>query len=93
MANLWDVTDKDIDRFSQALLTQWLSGGGGSTREAVEGGSAPGREEGECGGGRQGQDASTAVAAARAVCKLRHLIGAAPVCYGLPTALHFSPAE
>ena len=27
MANLWDVTDKDIDRFSQAVLARWLGGG------------------------------------------------------------------
>lgn len=24
VANLWDVTDKDIDRFSESLLKQWL---------------------------------------------------------------------
>ena len=23
MANLWDVTDKDIDRFSKALFREW----------------------------------------------------------------------
>ena len=27
VANLWDVTDKDIDRFSAALLRSWLGGG------------------------------------------------------------------
>jgi separase len=24
IANLWDVSDKDIDRFSKALLSSWL---------------------------------------------------------------------
>jgi hypothetical protein len=24
IANLWDVSDKDIDRFSKALLNSWL---------------------------------------------------------------------
>ena len=71
MGNLWDVTDKDIDRFSQALLGAWL-----------EEGARP-----QCGGdgGGASRDVSAAVAAARAACRLPHLIGAAPVCYGIPT--------
>lgn len=70
MANLWDVTDKDIDRFSQALLTAWISGGGG------------GASSGE--GGSSGADVCAAVGASRSACKLPHLVGAAPVCYGIP---------
>jgi separase len=62
VANLWDVTDRDIDRFSQEVLTRWLSGAGGG------------------GGG----DFAAAVAQGRAACKLPHLIGAAPVVYGVP---------
>lgn len=68
VANLWDVTDKDIDRFSQAVLTRWLAAGGG------------------------GGDFSAVVAQARAACKLPHLIGAAPVCYGVPAAATQPPA-
>lgn len=64
VANLWDVTDRDIDRFAQDVLTRWLSG--------QEGG---------------GRDVSAAVAAARGACKLPSLIGAAPVCYGVPTSV------
>ena len=82
MGNLWDVTDKDIDRFSQALLTCWLSGGGGG---GGDGGSAPA-------GGQGGVDMSAAVGASRAACKLPHLVGAAPVCYGVPAAVVFPPA-
>eukprot|EP00887_Chlorella_sp_A99_P003555 scaffold7.g3555.t1 len=78
VANLWDVTDKDIDRFSQALLTRWLSSGGSEQRQ--EG------TDDVSGGGQKPQDACAAVAEARGVCKLPHLIGAAPVCYGIPTA-------
>lgn len=77
MANLWDVTDKDIDKFSQALLTSWLSGGGGNEAAAEQG---------------AGSDMTAAVAASRAVCRLPHLVGAAPVCYGIPSRV-LPPAE
>jgi separase len=30
VANLWDVTDKDIDRFLACLLSSWLSDKGSS---------------------------------------------------------------
>lgn len=69
VANLWDVTDKDIDRFSQAVLTLWLSAAG------------------------QGGDVSAGVHQSRSACKLQHLIGAAPVCYGLPTSVRFSKMQ
>ena len=73
VANLWDVTDRDIDRFAQDVLTRWLSGQGK-------------KEEDSC-GDRGGRDVSAVVAAARAACKLPSLIGAAPVCYGVPTVV------
>ena len=73
MGNLWDVTDKDIDRFSQALLGAWLEEGAQGTA------------------GAGGRDVSAAVAAARAACRLPHLIGAAPVCYGIPTEVSAMP--
>ncbi|XP_029948057.1 separin [Salarias fasciatus] len=31
LGNLWDVTDRDIDRFTKALLDSWLSAGSGAT--------------------------------------------------------------
>ena len=70
IANLWDVTDRDIDRFCQAVLTKWLSKA-----------SLPSTRTGQI------------VHDARDACKLRHLIGAAPVCYGLPTTLVKSKRE
>jgi separase len=76
VANLWDVTDRDIDRFSRSLLNRFLGGGGG------EGGAVPGH-----GGDEGAVDTSAAVATCRSSCRLRHLIGAAPVCYGIPTVV------
>lgn len=60
VANLWDVTDRDIDRFANNLLAAWLRG------------PSPGELLGD------------SMAEARGACKLSRLIGAAPVCYGLP---------
>ncbi len=90
MANLWDVTDRDIDRFSQAVLTAYISGGSSSSSSS-SGGSRGGRGSRTkgCSGGENceqlGTDMSAAVGASRGVCKLPHLVGAAPVCYGLPS--------
>ena len=92
VANLWDVTDKDIDRFSQAVLTSWISGsssgGSSSGGSGSSGGSARGSSASEAAPAGS-VDMSVAVAAARAVCKLPHLVGAAPVCYGLPARMTF----
>lgn len=71
VANLWDVTDRDIDRFAQAVLTTWLGDGDKSSS-------------------RGDGDMAAAVAAARGACKLPCLIGAAPVCYGVPTTVTIS---
>ncbi|KAL6306065.1 peptidase family C50-domain-containing protein [Sparassis latifolia] len=77
VANLWDVTDRDIDKFSQAVfdslrlipseVNRWRP------NETVDAGSA-----------RDGVSAVTAVAKARECCKLKYLTGAAPVVYGIP---------
>lgn len=71
VANLWDVTDRDIDRFCEALLSRWLGPKG----------QAPVRPQGA------GTRLSAALSGSRQACKLPHLIGAAPVCYGIPTEL------
>ncbi|XP_028928763.1 LOW QUALITY PROTEIN: separin [Ornithorhynchus anatinus] len=62
LGNLWDVTDRDIDRYTEALLQGWLGAGSG----------APLLQH---------------VAQARQAPRLKHLIGAAPVVYGLPVRL------
>lgn len=62
VATLWDVTDKDIDRYCQAIITTWLSKRSEKSKEV----------------GHVAHGARTA-------CRLPYLIGAAPVCYGVPT--------
>ena len=79
VANLWDVTDKDIDRFSEALVCGLVEDGGG------------GREGGGEGGGEGDTSSSpytllqTAVAKSRTACKFPYLVGASTVVYGLPS--------
>lgn len=59
VGNLWDVTDRDIDKLAMSMLERYFD----STSDA----SLP-----EC------------LAQARSACKLRYMIGCAPVCYGIP---------
>ena len=56
LANLWDVTDKDIDRFSMELF------------QKIE----------------KGETIGSAIFKAKNACKLKYLIGAAPIWYGVP---------
>ncbi|XP_075707951.1 separin [Rhinoderma darwinii] len=62
VGNLWDVTDREIDRYTVAFLQGWLKTGSGASllKYLSESRQAP---------------------------KLKHIIGAAPVAYGLPVAL------
>jgi separase len=76
VANLWDVTDRDIDRFAVDLLGQWLP-----DMEGDEG-----RRQAEV-AGSHALCISASVTRSRGACRLPHLIGAAPVCYGIPTAV------
>lgn len=71
VANLWDVTDRDIDKLAQAVFhklrmdpinVQATSQGKQDHRVSVV----------------------QAVAESRDVCKLKYLNGAAPVVYGIP---------
>ncbi|KAI0646724.1 peptidase family C50-domain-containing protein [Trametes meyenii] len=72
VANLWDVTDRDIDKFSQSVfddlrlntdtVKQWRADENAGSRTSV----------------------MRAVAKARESCKLKYLTGAAPVVYGIP---------
>ncbi|KAG1676526.1 hypothetical protein FOA52_000069 [Chlamydomonas sp. UWO 241] len=106
VVNLWDVTDRDIDRFCEALLATWLGAKPPSPPSASSARppSAAAVDE-ACGGGARGRGGapplphdpavapragaphrlSASVAASRRACKLVHLIGSAPVCYGIPT--------
>ncbi|XP_004711395.1 separin [Echinops telfairi] len=62
LGNLWDVTDRDIDRYTSALLQGWLGAGPGAPLLCY-------------------------VTQARQAPRLKYLIGAAPVAYGLPVSL------
>jgi separase len=73
VANIWDVTDRDIDVFSQSVFDKL-----GLDAEGVR------RRDGN--GGVRGEQTSlvAAVAQSRDSCKLKYLTGAAPVTYGIP---------
>ncbi|KAI1289699.1 Separin [Halotydeus destructor] len=60
---LWDVTDRDIDKFSDRMLENWLPSWQ--------------KEKGS-------KSIAYSCTEARSACKLKYLIGAAPVVYGLP---------
>jgi separase len=114
IANLWDVSDKDIDRFSKALLNSWLhdkSLDGNNCSKCCqltmelesmsiaskENGKA--RRQGTRGKKQQHINDSTKccsckqrriasyISEARRACRLPLLIGASPVCYGVPTII------
>jgi separase len=74
VANLWDVTDKDIDRFTMRLLD--LSFPSKASRSDSGGAEA---RRGDC-----RVSLVEATSAARTACKLPYLVGAAPVCFGVP---------
>lgn len=70
VANLWDVTDKDIDKFSAAVFDR-MSLNGDMIASSTQSTNAR-------------TSLITAVAQSRDSCKLKYLTGAAPVVYGIP---------
>ncbi|XP_062077222.1 separase isoform X2 [Humulus lupulus] len=113
IANLWDVTDKDIDRFGKAMLDAWLKERLGTSSgcdkcnvlsEELEALSLKGKGNAK----RKISKKKLAEASeldlamdccyhrpkigsfmgqARQACTLPFLIGASPVCYGVPTGI------
>lgn len=75
VANLWDVTDKDIDKFSDDMLQKWGLYGEVS-------------DDSDSGCEFKGVHLGAAIASSRDSCILKYLNGAAPVIYGIP--LHLS---
>lgn len=71
MANLWDVTDKDIDKFAQSVFDDLRLTPDGVRAWTAEGATGT-------------TSVVAAVAKAREVCKLKYLTGSAPVVYGIP---------
>ncbi|CAH8657528.1 unnamed protein product [Schistosoma guineensis] len=66
---LWDVTDRDVDRFTLKFLTSWLG----------KDGSDDGRDAKPH--GTLGQSIFNATSA----CKLKHLVGKSVIVYGIPS--------
>lgn len=71
VANLWDVTDKDIDKLSQSVFDKLGMGGKEQNRLRERATRSP-------------TSLVAAVAQSRDSCKLKYLTGAAPVVYGIP---------
>jgi separase len=71
IANLWDVTDRDIDKLTQAVFDKMRL-----TPEALREKSNEPETD--------GISIVRALAEAREVCKLKYITGAAPVVYGIP---------
>ncbi|GBC35024.1 uncharacterized protein OCT59_023160 [Rhizophagus irregularis] len=71
VANLWDVTDVDFDRFSKSMFKNW----GLTSNEET-----PTKQ-------KSNVSLVQAVTLARKVCNLKYLIGSAPVVYGIPCYL------
>ena len=96
LATLWDVTDKDIDRFSQTVLETWGLFGAGqppvSSSPVKKGARQTGKSRAKI-TEKAGSDESESMALDQAVtrgrdsCILRYLNGAAPVVYGVPVYL------
>jgi separase len=101
VGTLWDVTDKDIDRFATRTFTEWgLLGEGTVAEEAAsikkrsknmkgkrKGWNQPSGTDLDGVAPRQKVALDEAVANARSSCVLRYLNGAAPVIYGIPVVL------
>ncbi|KAF3484017.1 cell division-associated protein bimb [Arthroderma uncinatum] len=81
VATLWDVTDKDIDRFAKTVFEKW----GLLSASASTANSSTSPSQGENQADQIGLD--TAVAGSRDSCILKYLNGAAPVIYGVPVFL------
>lgn len=74
VANLWDVTDREIDRVAQSVLTKLR----------IDKKHLFGRRGGASDDDARAISIVQAVAESRDACKLKYLTGAAPVVYGIP---------
>ncbi|KAJ0007712.1 hypothetical protein Pint_29731 [Pistacia integerrima] len=111
-ANLWDVTDKDIDRFAKAMLDGWLrersnvsvdsdqsisvveehdpknETGKGNKKKTSRKKPPESSDNGTCKSGHDHRPKlGSFMGQARNACQLPFLIGASPVCYGVPTGI------
>lgn len=92
LANLWDVTDKDIDRLSMSCMDTVLQSEDKdgllvlAEKENCSSSNSHGNQEATR--GSSGASISRALGQARLVCKLNFAVGSAPVMYGLPCPLN-----
>ncbi|KAL9006002.1 MAG: hypothetical protein Q9188_001236 [Gyalolechia gomerana] len=92
VATLWDVTDKDIDRFSETVLQKWgllkvQPPADSSPVKKSTRGKAKGKAHQSPPPNRENLSLDQAVAHGRGSCIFRYLNGAAPVVYGIPIFL------
>lgn len=75
VATLWDVTDKDIDRFAKSTFESWglFASGSVQRQQYID--------------GEDGMSLVEAVAEGRKACKFRYLTAAAVCVYGIPVYL------
>ncbi|KAI3788961.1 hypothetical protein L2E82_01744 [Cichorium intybus] len=108
VANLWEVTDKDIDRFGKAVLDAWIKTRSSSSKDCAQCTEISDRLknmniDGDKRKGKKKTSRNKSVnntcsvsckhrpkigsfmGQARQACTLPFLIGASPVCYGVPT--------
>ena len=71
---MWDVTDRDIDKFAQSVFN----------RLRLDPANVKSKKQGKGRKGHKGVSVVRAVAESRDICKLKYLNGAAPVVYGIP---------
>lgn len=94
VGTLWDVTDRDIDRFAMEMMVDWglvehhdLPQAKAKTGKKKTDSGSDGRKK-RCATQQRGEvSLDQAVAHARDACLLRYLNGAAPVMYGIPVFL------
>ncbi|POR39368.1 Separin [Tolypocladium paradoxum] len=93
VGTLWDVTDRDIDRFAGRAFEEWglfprgtfKDDDGKSKRRQDEGGVSSRSARGGVG---EGRSLAEAVMRARAACKFTYLNAAAVVVYGIPVYIN-----
>lgn len=85
VANLWDVTDKDIDKLCMAYMRSVFSVPAMPVSELGlgSGSGSGGVSVVPCG-------VAAALAQSRSVCRMANAVGSAPVLYGIPLMVHDS---
>lgn len=89
VGTLWDVTDRDIDRFAMEMMSGWGLVDKAGPANVKDGKRKAAKDRPE---NHQAQESvkmslDQAVARSRDVCLLKYLNGAAPVMYGIPVFL------